>query len=812
MPASVICANTLTNCNACNVSKLHSAVQSSTRADDVDVCSPCQRGSNCIGVIRLSPACAFDNGRREFWHTSCTETSRRKHVDRTGVALCEHLRDAQPRSADGKGGITEYGYDALKRLVSATQDLGGSDPSTADALTEYGYDAANRLTGVTDPNSATTTYVYDDLGNLLSQTSPDTGTTTFTYDSAGDVLSKTDAKGQTFVYDYDAAGRLTSVDAPGTADDITYVYDICSSGEGRVCSASMGGVTVSYVYNALGEVVGHQGIGYAYDSAGRVDIVSYPSGATLDYKYNAAGQVERVELTLGAQVYTLASDITYAPFGAVEALTYGNGLLLSQPLDSAYRFEAHNIPGVFGLVNETYDENGNLTQRADALQASTEIFGYDALNRLDTASGEFGLRGYDYDRNGNRTTLADGLLNRTYEYESLSNRMASVDQATVALDANGNTTARDAWQYAYSSHNRLASVSYAGTQQAAYVYNALGQRVRKIVAAGTLSRGDGDGDGSYTSADYSLALQHILGESSAAGNVDCTQDGFVDVRDLVCIASLEGRSAPASTADVEFVYGQNGELLAEVDGATGEVAAEYVYLNGQPLAMVKEGGEIFYIHNDHLGTPRAVSDSTGQAIWRWEGEPFGASVPNEDPDADGTAFTLNLRFPGQYYDAETGLHYNYFRYYDPQMGRYITSDPIGLEGGLNTFGYVDGNPVVKSDFLGLRGSPYGSGGYGSAIGNDSYYSSASGPARSTGLPPEDHERCLSDTCDTTFGECYDKCVSYWIPVKNAGWACAAASLYGGVPSQSCAYYGGWVFFVMCDTTCARNSCAMDGYE
>ncbi len=86
-----------------------------------------------------------------------------------------------------------------------------------------------------------------------------------------------------------------------------------------------------------------------------------------------------------------------------------------------------------------------------------------------------------------------------------------------------------------------------------------------------------------------------------------------------------------------------------------------------------------------------------RVIWRWDSAPFGDALPAADPDGDGVPFTLNLRFPGQYFDAETGLHYNYFRDYDPVTGRYLESDPIGLRGGVNTYGYVEGNPVNWSD-------------------------------------------------------------------------------------------------------------------
>lgn len=106
---------------------------------------------------------------------------------------------------------------------------------------------------------------------------------------------------------------------------------------------------------------------------------------------------------------------------------------------------------------------------------------------------------------------------------------------------------------------------------------------------------------------------------------------------------------------------------------------------------------VYYIHTDHLSTPRVITNSAGQAVWRWDNmDPFGLDAPDENPSGLGS-FTCNLRYPGQYFDKETNLHYNYFRDYDPSIGRYIQSDPIGLEGGLNMYGYVGGNPLSRID-------------------------------------------------------------------------------------------------------------------
>ena len=140
----------------------------------------------------------------------------------------------------------------------------------------------------------------------------------------------------------------------------------------------------------------------------------------------------------------------------------------------------------------------------------------------------------------------------------------------------------------------------------------------------------------------------------------------------------------------------------EVSSPTNKFVADAIKWVSIPDPVVIDIEETNFIHTDHLGTPRAVTDDAQTVVWRWDSTPFGDSAPNKDPDGDGDDFTLNLRFPGQYYDVESGLYYNYFRTYDPAIGRYIESDPIGLDGGLNTFGYVGGSPVNWWDPLGLK--------------------------------------------------------------------------------------------------------------
>ena len=547
---------------------------------------------------------------------------------------------------DGNSNVSQYSYDTIKRLTTITHDVGGLDANTQNTVTQFAYDVHDRATSITDPNQATTTYSYDDFGNLLSQTSPDTGTTRYTYDLANNLISRTDANGITLSYAYDALNRLTSITAPDASNNVSYVYDTCANGQGRLCSITKNNLVTSYSYNAFGDITTHQNTHYRYDTAGRVKNQTYPSGNTLNYSYNAANQIDNIELNHGGSTTTIVSNITYQPFGGITSLTYGNGLILNQSYDNAYRITSQTITGTYEQNYDVYDGNGNIKTINDALTLQTSSFEYDNLNRLNTTSNTQGNWLYQYDRNSNRTQSSDGTTPTNGIYETNSNRITTWGSNSITLDAIGNTLNDGNHTYAYDQHHRLITID----SNISYQYNALGQRKSKTVNGIT----------------------------------------------------------------THYVYNQNGQLISETDNS-GTTQIEYVYLNHQPIAVIKEGN-VYAIHSDHLGTPRVITDASQTMIWQWKSEAFGATLANDDPDGDTIPFEFNLRFAGQYYDKESNLHYNYYRYYDPQTGRYITSDPIGLAGGVNTYGYVNGNPLYWIDPLGLvnRRWPVGiaGGGYG----------------------------------------------------------------------------------------------------
>jgi RHS repeat-associated protein len=154
-----------------------------------------------------------------------------------------------------------------------------------------------------------------------------------------------------------------------------------------------------------------------------------------------------------------------------------------------------------------------------------------------------------------------------------------------------------------------------------------------------------------------------------------------------------------------FMQDEAGHLIGEYT-STGGLIEETIWLGDIPVATLRPNGSsvnIFYVHTDHLNSPRKVSrPSDNKLEWRWDADPFGTTAANQNPAGLGT-FVYGLRFPGQYYMAETGLNQNWNRDYDPLIGKYIESDPLGLKAGLNTYGYVNARPTLLIDPLGLDG-------------------------------------------------------------------------------------------------------------
>ncbi|ALN60824.1 Rhs family protein [Lysobacter enzymogenes] len=569
------------------------------------------------------------------------------------------------RTTDALGRITDQDYDPLGRLVRTLQDVGG-----LEVQTDVRYNARDQIIQVTDPNRLATHYRYNGFGDHIQLESPDTGITDYTYDDAGQLATKKDANDAAANrYTYDALGRPKAIfyTATGPAD-VEYDYDTvnseCTAGQtfaqGRLTGSRTEGNELKYCYDRFGQVVRKVQIvagksftlQYAYTPGGKLSAVTYPDGAMVDYVRDAQARIQEIGIrpTGGART-VLLNNATYAPFGPVTSWTYGNGRTLTRTYDLDYRPKTVFDAASGGLsLGYGYNSAGELTELKDGLQsASLAGYEYDTLGRLTkTLDGVTPLETYTYDKTGNRKSLLRGGITDTYVYPAASHRLSSVAGVARGYDTSGNTTSigAAAKEFVYNANDRLSQFKQAGVTKASYRYNANGERVATTGATTTM-------------------------------------------------------------IDTYTMYDEDGHWIGDYD-STGAAKQQAVWFGNAPVGLVVGGGStqtLHYVQPDHLGTPRAVIDpSRNVAIWTWhaKSEAFGNSPPNQDPDLDGTAFVFNMRFPGQRYESNTGLVYNYFRDYDPAIGRYIQSDPIGLSGGISSYTYAYSSPLELSDPFGLR--------------------------------------------------------------------------------------------------------------
>jgi RHS repeat-associated protein len=605
-------------------------------------------------------------------------------------------------TTDALGRVTNANHDPLQRLRQSLQDTAG-----INANTQFAYDERDNLTRVTDPKGLNTDYSYNGFDELVQLNSPDTGTTTYAYDPAGNRTQQTDARGVVTQYAYDALQRIMLLSYPSDSTrNVTYAYDTAQSDcpiaeaflAGRLSRMTDASGSTTYCYNRYGDLTRKVqrtngqllALRWEYGVDGRVQRMVYPNGAEADYAYDTLGRLVEIGVkpTATAARQVLLNQATYAPFGPVTGWVYGNGLAMRRPVDLDYQPQAVEVLHTDGQGVQTavglrlgyiFDAVGNLLRLEDSRSPGTvkRRFGYDGLDRLASMrkADEELLQSYTYDATGNRIAMTelipvfDGApggggtttyqtINHTYTYPASSHRLTAVDGVPRSYDAAGNliqlgdaTMPGGPRDFGYDASNRMAQMSRLSQVKASYAYNGAGERVRKTTPGGVET--------------YSL--------HDPAGR---------------WIGDYEGSGQPIQQA-VWF-----GDL------PVGVIATV-------PASAGQTQQKLFHLQPDMLGTPRVAVDptrgATGTVVWTWdlEGEAFGSEPAQADPDGDGVAFQLDMRFPGQRLDGTTGLHYNYFRDYEPGSGRYVQSDPIGLEGGLNTYSYVEAAPLTSIDPSGL---------------------------------------------------------------------------------------------------------------
>lgn len=656
-------------------------------------------------------------------------------------------------ATNGKNESTSATLDALRRTKAITN----ANSATA-SLTR---NAQDDVTSATDYKGITTQYNRDTLGNATLEASKDSGNETAAFDALGLPSRTIDALGKATNITRDILGRPTKITHPASstsavttaATTTTITYDQTgttynapgqpNASKGSATTIVDASGTTTYQRDAFGRITSTtqklKGLGdgamhttaTSYTPAGQVNVITYPSGGKLAHTYNATGQLT----ALSWNGNPLLANITTNPLGQPTGWTWQYADANSATKTDTFR---------------TYNSAGQLTQ------TNTAAYTYDAAGRI-TAINQNLLAPASTKANETSTTTL--TIPWRVQYDSLgritqfktAGKTANV-AATTTAPAISATYYQSSTDYQYDANgNRTAKATTATTTQGAWSQNqqtTISDTTNRLITIATTSQlGTQTPVSTTTSPSYNSA-----GDPSTDGLRNTTYNGQRRIDSIIKTGANQARTYYATnalgqrvfkteplfgtpTADAQklgwaYVYDEDGTLLGEygMGGSNSSGSTEHIYLptpaGPLPVAAIING-QHYAVHADHLNTPRRITAANNQVVWQWAYSAFGetepttaskrftsmATKPSTITTSTGNtgiqAVTYNLRYPGQVFDQESGLHYNYFRTYDPQTGRYTQPDPIGLEGGWNRFGYVDGNPLSFVDSTGLWASQMG---------------------------------------------------------------------------------------------------------
>lgn len=550
----------------------------------------------------------------------------------------------EARRYDGEGNLVEH-VDALGGrstfgYTAFDRMIWAEEPD--GARTRYGYDSELRLSAVTNKVGAVWQYEYDAAGRLVAEHDFADRTLRYDYDACGRYSATSNGIGETSHLEYDTLGRLTR---RVTGDRVTAMeYDVV----GRLVHATTPDSDLRFTYDPLGQVLSETSNGRtlsnAYDLLGRRTRRTTPSGVTSTWTFDAAGNPRALDVA-GRQLafeHDAAGRQTTSRFGAV---------VVEQTWEATHRLRVQAVsttgPNGRPLVQRRsyqYRADGYLTGVLDLAQARD--FTLDQVGRV-TATGD---EQYAYDANDNVVSSGGD------RFEYAAGRLRTAGRTTFEHDANGRVVVRRSrtlsgqvrvWQYAWDGEDRLREVVTPDGVRWRYGYDAFGRRVTKA---------------------------RLTENGEIAERVDFTWDGTV-------LAEEEHVTAQwARHKTWDWRPGSNRPVAQ----------TERTLPRDTPQDVIDR--EFYAIITDLIGTPTELITEAGEIAQRLNSSLWGVS--------DNVETHLPLRFPGQYHDVESGLHYNVFRYYDPAIGRFYSDDPIGLRGGTNPSAYVP-NPTSWADPLGL---------------------------------------------------------------------------------------------------------------
>ncbi|WP_329286238.1 DUF6531 domain-containing protein [Streptomyces sp. NBC_00691] len=598
-----------------------------------------------------------------------------------GTRLTWSVEGALTSRTSSAGTAEQWAYDGEGNCLRYTDPSGRT---TAYAYTHFDlpteirnpdgtrigfrHDSERRLVATTDARGLTWGYAYDATGRLIAETDYDGSTTSYAYDAAGMLTGRTNALGQTTGYRYDSVGNLVEKDIAGHL--VHYAHDA----DGRLLRAESPESVLEYAYDAVGRVVAEtvdgRTVATTCDAAGRRLTRTTPSGTVTRQSYGEAGH--RDALTVAGRTLRF----TYDAVGREITRTLEDVFRLAHTWNPVGRLEAQVLAPSAPATEDgataadrrrerrySWDQDGRLLAVTGS-RATRRAFSLDGTGRVTAAEGPGWQENYAYDEAGNQhhaswpATMpgAEATGGRRYE----GSRLVGAGAVRYEYDAQGRVVLRqktrlsrkpDTWRYAWDAEDRLTGVTTPDGTRWRYRYDPLGRRVAKerLAADGTsvVEETLFSWDGS------TLVEQTTRGRDTAeAVHLTWEHDGY---RPLLQVESKSAAEAPQDIVDQRF----------------------------------------FAIVTDLVGTPTEMVDENGHIAWHSRSTVWGVTVWNRD----ASSYTP-LRFPGQYYDPETGLHHNYFRHYDPETARYLTLDPLGLDPGPNPFAYVD-NPFTLQDPLGL---------------------------------------------------------------------------------------------------------------
>ncbi|MGW2088193.1 putative T7SS-secreted protein [Streptomyces sp. NPDC001880] len=556
---------------------------------------------------------------------------------------------------DATGRVSSFEYTDFDLLTARTGPDG--------VRHEFTYDANLNLTLVTNPQGLNWSYTYDAAGRLTSETDFDDRTLTYTHDSVGRLTARTNGLGQTIRYEHNELGRLLRKDADGAIT--TFEYDIFD----QLAVATGPDATLTRLRDRYGrlrsETVNGRTLTYNHDALGRQVSRTTPSGAVSEYQYDAAGR--RTALITAGRTLSFAHDAA----GREIARHVGETINLTHDFDTMGRLTGQQTTAHGHSVQHrtfTYRADGNLIGIEDQLSGHRR-FDLDAAGRVTAVRAAGWSETYAYDEAGNQIHASwptthpgqEATGPRTYT----GTRITDAGHVRYEHDPQGRIVLRqktrlsrkpDTWRYEWDAEDRLTSVTTPDGTRWRYLYDPLGRRIAKQ----RLSAADNE---------------------SVTEEVSFTWDGTTLCEQLTRTDTLPNPIV----------------LTWDHQGYHPLTQTERILTGDTPQTTVDE--RFFAIVTDLVGTPCELVDEQGGIAWRSRRTLWGTTTWA----SDSTAYTP-LRFPGQYYDPETGLHYNYFRHYDPEAARYLTPDPLGLVPAPNPSTYVL-NPHTWTDPLGLSPCP-----------------------------------------------------------------------------------------------------------